>query len=51
MQGIAPVLLNLSSETVLEGDTACVDVTVNGFNDITEFNYSLGWDETQMDFR
>jgi gliding motility-associated-like protein len=39
-----------TNASVEEGDQTCVDVTVNGFTEITEFAYSMGWNEAVLDY-
>ncbi|MEO1624215.1 MAG: gliding motility-associated C-terminal domain-containing protein [Bacteroidota bacterium] len=48
--GGAAVSVNLSEESVLEGDNGCVDVSVVNFTDMTSLDYSLSWDPTIIDF-
>ncbi|MEZ4948970.1 MAG: gliding motility-associated C-terminal domain-containing protein [Saprospiraceae bacterium] len=44
------IRFSASNATAEEGNQACVDVTVNGFTDITEFTYSMGWNEAVLDY-
>lgn len=39
-----------SDRTVEEGNQTCVDVTANGFTDITDFEYSMAWNEGVIDY-
>lgn len=48
--GAAAVGVEVSEESVVETENECVDVSVTGFTDVTELNYSLNWDETIIDF-
>jgi hypothetical protein len=38
------------SDSVEEGDSFCVDVTVENFNDIVSFQYSMNWDADTIQF-
>ena len=44
------VTVEASCETASPGDTVTVDVTVKNFNDMLGLQYSMGWDETILDF-
>lgn len=44
------VTLLVSDEVINVGQTICVDFNVNGFNNITEFNFGLDWDESVLQF-
>ncbi|MEM9918610.1 MAG: gliding motility-associated C-terminal domain-containing protein [Bacteroidota bacterium] len=46
----AALSVNISNESVLQGDNGCVDISVVNFTDITELDYSLSWDPSIIDF-
>jgi len=44
------VTLRASSEVINIDRTVCVDFNVDGFNNITEMNFGLDWDESVLQF-
>ena len=46
----AAMSVNVGSATVNEGESTCVDVTVQNFNDILSLEYTMAWDPTILSF-
>lgn len=42
--------LNVGTNTVPTNQTGCVSITANGFQDITQFSFSLNWDSSIASF-
>lgn len=49
-QNTANLNLNVGTTTVLPNQTGCVSVTTTGFQNITQFSFSLNWDASVASF-
>ncbi len=48
--GVRPFTLVASEEEANEGDLVCVDFSVEGFDQLTSFQFSVNWDPTILEF-
>ena len=48
--GSEGVTFSVSSATANVGEQTCLDVSVEGFTDITSFQYSMNWNEGVLDY-
>jgi gliding motility-associated-like protein len=47
---LRPFIIDISEESANEGDLVCIDFRVNGFDDLTGFQFPVVWDSTKAVF-